>query len=131
VQAEAAAAGEDDAETIRKRRLAEGTPVTAETFATWSAAFEKERAATKVVEIVHTKLTGKQMFLQHLVKEEDEEELQDTEVEGGLDTEEQLFLEDGDFSDIDDIDDDGDDDSDSEYQDSSATHSEQQQQRNA
>jgi hypothetical protein len=129
VQAEAAAAGEDDAETIRKRRLAEGTPVTAETFAKWSAAFEKERAATKVVEIVHTKLTGKQMFLQHLVKEEDEEELQDNEVEGGLDTEEQLFLEDGDFSDIDDIDDD--DGSDSEYQDSSATHSEQQQQRNA
>eukprot|EP00953_Heterococcus_sp_UTEX-ZZ885_P034763 17984-Heterococcus_DN1.PRE.1 len=128
-RAEAAAAGEDDAETIRKRRLAEGTPVTAETFAKWSAAFEKERAATKVVEIVHTKLTGKQMFLQHLVKEEDEEELQDNEVEGGLDTEEQLFLEDGDFSDIDDIDDD--DGSDSEYQDSSATHSEQQQQRNA
>jgi hypothetical protein len=126
-QAEAAAAGEDDAETIRKRRLAEGTPVTAETFAKWSAAFEKERAATKVVEVVHTKLTGKQMFLQHLIKEEDEEELQDNEVEGGLDTEEQLFLEDGDFSDIDDIDDDIDDVySDSEYQDSCA-----QQQRNA
>lgn len=97
---------EEDVEVLRKRRLAEGTPVTAETFARWRAAFELELAQSKKVEKVHTKLTGKQMFLQHLARDVDEDAHADTE-EGDLidpEAEEQLFLnEEAGLSDEDDL----------------------------
>lgn len=103
-KAETAANDDDDAETLRKKRLAEGTPVTAETFAKWARAFEQEMASKRVVDVVHTKLTGKQMFVQHLVTEEDEEGDNDNDEFNELlqGEEEDLFLD----EDLDDLEDD-------------------------
>ncbi len=77
--------GEDEEEKLRLQR-AEGTPVTCETFTTWWTAFQSEMAAAKQAdgkierECVNensSKLTGLEMFQQHLVGTEEaaEEEL--------------------------------------------------------
>ncbi|CAM9201848.1 unnamed protein product [Sphacelaria rigidula] len=65
---------DEDDETIRRRRQADGTPVTPESFAAWKAAFELEMQAGKTItiEAAATKLTGKELFLRHLVVEEED-----------------------------------------------------------
>ncbi|KAG5178363.1 ubiquitin-conjugating enzyme/RWD-like protein [Tribonema minus] len=85
---------DDDAEALRKKRLAEGTPVTVENFAKWAAAFELE--TKREVEIVHDRPSGKQMFLQHLVKDESSDE-GDEEIDFDLlqGEDEGLFLAEG------------------------------------
>lgn len=71
-----------DDETIRRRRQADGTPVTAASFAAWQAAFELEMRGGKAVlaDAVFKKPSGKEMFLCHLVAEEEEAGADDGDV---------------------------------------------------
>ncbi len=91
--------GEDEEEKLRLQRV-EGTPVTRETFTTWWTVFQNEMAAAKQADVKierecvnenSSRLTGVEMFRQHLVGTEEaaEEEL----LEVG---DESIFLQDDD-----------------------------------
>ncbi|CAM9649491.1 unnamed protein product [Ascophyllum nodosum] len=105
-EAKAREADEEDDETIRRRRQADGTPVTSETFALWKVAFDLEIRGDKAIaaEAIAKKPSGKDMFLRHLVTEdEDDDDEDDAEVTVG---DEQAFLDDDDLDDLDDLTDD-------------------------
>jgi DRG Family Regulatory Proteins, Tma46 len=73
---------EEDLEALRKRKLAEGTPVTVESFLVWRAKFDAARAALRPADAVADgRVTGKQMFLQHLVLDEGGSDDDDGELE--------------------------------------------------
>lgn len=58
----------------REQRKFRGTPVTAESFAEWRTKFRKEFGLDEKKAVTTTKLTGKQIFEQGLIKDEDEDE---------------------------------------------------------
>ncbi len=92
--------GEDEEEKLRLQRL-EGTPVTRETFTTWWTAFQGEVAGAKqadgeiergCVNGNSSKLTGLEMFRQHLVGTEEAAEEEELLQLG----DESIFLQDND-----------------------------------
>eukprot|EP00752_Nemacystus_decipiens_P008210 g7342.t1 len=94
-EAKARAEDEEDDETIRRRRQADGTPVTRESFAAWKAAFDLEMRGGKALaeDSVAKKPSGKEMFLRHLVAEEVEETVEEDAVLVG---DEEAFLDEDD-----------------------------------
>mmetsp|Transcript_1617 Transcript_1617/g.2422 ORF Transcript_1617/g.2422 Transcript_1617/m.2422 type:complete len:250 (-) Transcript_1617:17-766(-) len=86
---------ERDAEELLRIKRLEGTPVTPSTFAEWIDRFIQEQInQNSSAKNMNGKLTGKEMFLQHLVKEEDFDEDEMSDLLQGQD--ESLFLE-GDY----------------------------------
>ncbi|CAM9654179.1 unnamed protein product [Pylaiella littoralis] len=110
-EAKARAEDEEDDETIRRRRQADGTPVTIASFAAWKAAFDSEMRGGKAVaeDLVAKKPSGKEMFVRHLVVEEVEEAQEEDDVLVG---DEGAFLDEEDLEDLSDDDEDDDDDDD-------------------
>lgn len=107
--AKARAEDEEDDETIRRRRQADGTPVTRESFTAWKAAFDLEMTSGKATAVDSGvgKLSGKELFLRQLVVEEEENPEGEEVVVG----DEGAFLEDDDEDlEDDDLDDFSDDD---------------------
>jgi hypothetical protein len=102
---------EDEDLALERRRKAEGTPVNEETFAAWLASFLREYPDSMEMEVSKTKkLTGKQMFMQHIAGTEDgldENAVEEDEAEARAQKEallvnqEDLFLVEEDDDDLD------------------------------